>query len=143
MTIVCNIWMICLESNWLFSDLSWMLQLSEWTLRSSVWVVFNNFLLIDATDRSKICNTPFKMTHYWSILWVQGYSCELACLSLNIIITSILHDQNSHQWQCSIIVMCLCLYHMTSILHCHRWELWSHDTSVYIILSIISIKNEK
>ena len=48
--------MICLELNWLFSDPSWMLQLSEfvWTLRSSVWVVFNNFLLIDATDRSKI-----------------------------------------------------------------------------------------
>ncbi len=33
-----------------------MLHLSEfvWTLRSSVFVVFNNFLLIDATDRSKI-----------------------------------------------------------------------------------------
>ena len=33
-----------------------MLQLSVfvWTLRSSVWVVFNHFLLIDATDRSKI-----------------------------------------------------------------------------------------
>ena len=33
-----------------------MLHLSEsaWTLRSSVLVVFNNFLLIDATDRSKI-----------------------------------------------------------------------------------------
>ena len=31
-------------------------ELSEfvWTLRSSVLVVFNNFLLIDATDRSKI-----------------------------------------------------------------------------------------
>ena len=33
-----------------------MLQLSEfaWTLRTSVWVVFNNFLLIDALDKSKI-----------------------------------------------------------------------------------------
>ena len=33
-----------------------MLQLFEfvWALRSSVWIVFNNFLLIDATDRSKI-----------------------------------------------------------------------------------------
>ena len=33
-----------------------MLHLSEfvWTLRSSALVVFNNFLLIDATDRSKI-----------------------------------------------------------------------------------------
>ena len=33
-----------------------MLQFSEfvWTLRSSAWVVFTNFLLIDAADRSKI-----------------------------------------------------------------------------------------
>ena len=33
-----------------------MLQFSQfvWSLRSSVWDVFNNFLLIDATDRSKI-----------------------------------------------------------------------------------------
>ena len=33
-----------------------MLHLSEfvWTLRSSVLVAFNNFLLIDATDRRKI-----------------------------------------------------------------------------------------
>ena len=56
MLIGCNIWMICLELNWLFYDPSWTLQFSEfvWTLRSSVWVVFNNFLLIDATDRSKI-----------------------------------------------------------------------------------------
>jgi len=44
MTIVCNIWIICLELNWLFYDPSWMLQLSEFvlTLRSSAWVVFNN-----------------------------------------------------------------------------------------------------
>jgi len=33
-----------------------MLQFPQfvWVLRSSVWDVFNNFLLIDATDRSKI-----------------------------------------------------------------------------------------
>ena len=56
MTIVCNIWMICFKLNWFVYDPSWMLHLSEfvWTLRSSVLVVFNNFLLIDATDRSKI-----------------------------------------------------------------------------------------
>ena len=36
--------------------LSRMLQLPQfvWALRSSVWDFFNNFLLIDATDRSKI-----------------------------------------------------------------------------------------
>ena len=65
-TTVCNIWMICLELNWFVYDPSWMLHLSEfvWTLCSSVWVVFNNFLLIDATDRSEIffiakAYTPF------------------------------------------------------------------------------------
>ena len=52
----CNIWMIFLVLNWLFYDPSWILQLSEfvWTLRSLAWVAFNTFLLIDATDRSKI-----------------------------------------------------------------------------------------
>ena len=52
----CNIWKMCLELNWFVYDPSWMLHLSEfvWILRSSVWVVLNNFLLIDATNRSKI-----------------------------------------------------------------------------------------
>ena len=56
MTTVCKIWMISLELNWFVYDSSWILHLSEfvWTLRSSVLVVFNNFILIDATDRSKI-----------------------------------------------------------------------------------------
>ena len=56
MTIFCNICMICLELNWFIYDPSCMLHLSEyvWTPRSSVLDVFNNFLLIDPTDRSKI-----------------------------------------------------------------------------------------
>ena len=56
MTTACNIWMICSELNWFVYNPSWMLHLSEfvWTLHSSMWVVFNNFLLIDTTDRSKI-----------------------------------------------------------------------------------------
>jgi len=56
MTIGCNIWMICSKLNRFFYGLSRMLPLSEivWILRSSVLVVFNNFLLIDATDRSRI-----------------------------------------------------------------------------------------
>ena len=54
MTIGCN--MICLKLNWFFYGLSRMLQFSQfvWTLRSSIWDVFNNFLLSDATDRTKI-----------------------------------------------------------------------------------------
>ena len=56
MTIGCNIWMICLILIWRFYGLSRMFQLPQfvWALRSSVWNVFHNFLLIDATDRSKI-----------------------------------------------------------------------------------------
>ena len=56
MTIDCNIWMICLKLNWFFYGLSRMSQFSEFVcpLSYSVWDVFNNFLLIDATERSKI-----------------------------------------------------------------------------------------
>ena len=56
MTKSCNICMICLKLNWFFYGLSRMLQFSEfvWTPCYSVWDVFNTFLLIDATDRSKI-----------------------------------------------------------------------------------------
>ena len=85
MTIGCNIWMICLKLNWFFYGLSRMLQFSQfvWILCSSVLVVFINFLLIYATDRSKIssnqkhffialslyplsffANSPFKQLDY-------------------------------------------------------------------------------
>ena len=40
-------------------------------------------------------------------------------------------DSNSNQWQCSIIVTCLLLYHVTSILLCH-WREFSRDTDVYL-----------
>ena len=44
------------EIKWIFLHPSHVLQLSQfvWTLRSSVLVVFNNFLLTDATDTSEI-----------------------------------------------------------------------------------------
>ena len=79
--------MICLKLNRFFYSLSRMLHLSEfvWTLRSSVFVVFNNFLLINATARSMIssdqkrffialslnplsflANTPFKGLNYYN-----------------------------------------------------------------------------
>ena len=56
MTIGCNIWMFCLILIWFYYGLSRMFQLPQfvWALRSSVWGVFINFLLIDATDKSKI-----------------------------------------------------------------------------------------
>ena len=115
--------MICLELNWLFYDPSWILQLSEfvWALRSSVWIVYNNFLLIDATDKSKIssdqkrlffalrlyplsffANTPFKDSYCWcyreySIVceYYSDYysiSCYDDLLHLEIIISQSWHE---------------------------------------------------
>ena len=93
MTTVCNIWMICLELNWFVYDPSRMLHLSEFVLllRSSMRVVFNNFLLIDARDTSKIsslfiaislyplsffANTPFKKRNSIQSCVVQSQFCE-------------------------------------------------------------------
>ena len=95
MFIVCNIWMICLELNWFVYDPSWMLHLSEfvWTLRSSVLVVFNNFLLIDATARSKIssdqkcffyCIKPYTPFHFSRTLPLSYYSKTFCVVTISI-----------------------------------------------------------
>ena len=88
-------WFI-LELIWIFYDLSQILQLSEfvWALHSLVLVVLNHFLLIDATDKTKIngnhhriffdvslyplsffANNPFK----------QNLINNLCCLKQNLI----------------------------------------------------------
>ena len=48
-------WLLVIISEWFVWNYnpSWISEF-VWTLRSSIWVVFNNFLLIDATYRSKI-----------------------------------------------------------------------------------------
>ena len=51
--------------------------------------------------------------------------------------------QNSLQWQCRILVMWWRRRHLTILLHCHWLEFWCHVPDTWIILSIISIKNEK
>ena len=87
MTIGCNIWMKLI---WFSYGLSRIMQFSQfvWALSYSVWDVFNKFLLIDATDRSKIssdqksffialslyplsffANTPFKCYSLWATLY--------------------------------------------------------------------------
>ena len=116
MTIGCNIGMICLKLNRFFYGLSIMLHLSEfvWTLRSSVLVVFNNFLLIDATDRSKIsgdqkrffyrislyslsffANTPFKGLVKYSSQW--GFLPQHICLYPPYPGYLLLDSENSNQ----------------------------------------------
>ena len=114
MTIDCNFWMTCLKLNWFFYGLRSMLQFSQfgWTPCYSVWDVFNNFLLTDATDISKIssdqkrffialilyplsffANTPFKSyktTLIYKLTPVKSFfyfSSYLVILSEIIIIT--------------------------------------------------------
>ena len=103
MTIGCNIWMICLILIWFFIyGLSRMYHLSDfvWILHSSVLVVFNNFLLIDATEKSRIssdqkhffialslyplsffANTPFKAILKWILGYYKAYSCSSKLLN--------------------------------------------------------------
>ena len=92
MTIGCNIWMIYLKLIWFFYDPSCLLQLSEflWTLPSSTWVVFNNFLLIDATDRNKISSDQKRLFFIVSLnpLWFfantpfkYGWACAMNNIS--------------------------------------------------------------
>ena len=57
-----------IKSIFIFLRFNLMLQLSEfeWTLRCSVEVVFNNFLLIDATNRIKISSDQKRLFFYVS-----------------------------------------------------------------------------
>jgi len=48
----------------------------------------------------------------------------------NIIYTSVLLDQKFHQWQCSKVVTWYRRRHVTSILLCYWWYLWSRDLSL-------------
>ena len=47
---------------------------------------------------------------------------------------SVSRDPNFLQWQCSIIVTCLRLYHVTNILHCHWRKFGSRDTDTYLTI---------
>ena len=95
MTIGCNIWMICLKLNGFFYGLSRMLQFSEfvWTVSYSLWDVFNKFLLIDATDRSKISSdqkcflshqayTPFHFSRTLCYNYCQVLSLKVCVLCI-------------------------------------------------------------
>ena len=62
------------------------MQLSEfiWTLHSSVWVVFNNFLLIDTTDRIKISSHQKSLFFSVSLYTLFNFSRTLP-LNKNVV----------------------------------------------------------
>ena len=67
----------------------------------------------------------------------QNYTKTYICK-----ITSVSCDQNSLQWECSLLVTWYRWRHVTIILHYHWLEFWWHAPDAKIILSIISIRNE-
>ena len=106
MTIGCNIWMICLILIWFFYGLSRMFQLPQfvWALRSSVWDVFINFLLIDATDKSKISSdqkrfwshqtyTPFHFSRTLPLMLFFTYIVS----KYNVVHTAYSQQTNTHE----------------------------------------------
>ena len=109
------------EIKLIFYGLSSMLQFSEfeWALSYSIWDVFNNFLLLDATDRSKInsdqkrffialslyplsffANTPFKsslfclMLEKFAIVKTGISSCLYMLCSCNLCLSICFSDHN-------------------------------------------------
>ena len=69
--------------------------------------------------------------------------CQNYIKTLYVRYMSVSRDQNSLWWQCSILVTWYRRRHMTIIMQCYWLEFWWHVPDVQIILSIISIKNEK
>ena len=104
-----NISMICLILNWFVYDPSWMLHLSEfvWTLHSSVWVVFNNFLLKDATDRSEISSDQKRLFFATSLYPLSFFANTPFNLSNNEKASSFSFLVNS-----TTFIPCLCSINM-------------------------------
>ena len=111
MTIGCNIWMICLKLNWFFYGLSSMLQFSQfvWAPCYSVWDFFNNFLLTDATDRSKISSDQKRFFFALSLYPLSFFAntpfkpgWEIACVAISIACVAFITRQLSlvEIWDC-------------------------------------------
>ena len=115
-----------------------MLHLSEFvkTLRSSVLVVFNNFLLIDATARSKIssdqkcffialslyplsffANTPFNTKHRHDLI---SYQCQHWHKLVN-------HQYQTQAWSHPAINV---LHGHKLVNHQYQIQAWSHQLSM-------------
>ena len=81
------------------------LNLSEfvWTLRSSVLVVFNNFLLIDATDKSKISSNQkwwfFAVSHSFSrTIPLSIICCNEICKNVLFTLRKIITNVQVYHW---------------------------------------------
>ena len=101
-----------------------MLQFSQfvWALRYSVWDVVNNFLLIDATDRSRIssdqkrffialspyplsffANTPFKLHWSWYNIYYSTTSLKIGGTPWNAVSDDVCKFQRKKYWRLNLI----------------------------------------
>ena len=83
----CNIWIISFKFNWILYELGKIMQLRGcvlcMVLRSSVLVVFNHFLILDATDRSKIKSNQFKLAFTPFFIFANILCRPSVCLVLH------------------------------------------------------------
>ena len=109
--------MICLKLNRFFYGPSRMLHISEfvWTLRSSVLVVFNNFLLIDATARCKISSDQKRFFIALSLYPLSFFANTPCKYCYNVVfqfhfflVTTVIqvYFKISHELVCTGIVQC-------------------------------------
>ena len=101
----------------------------QYKISSIKQIIFNKYAtnLITTISQRSLRNSSLPL-----LLFEFNNFSVLIDIIDNIIYASGTCHQTSNQWQCSIIVTCLRLYHVTSILYCHWREFWSCDTDVYL-----------
>ena len=149
MTIVCDIWMISLELNWLYYDPSWMLQLCMGATFFMAWVVFNNFLLINATHKSMISSNQ-KRLFFAVSLYVLSFFAKTPFINTLFFTPGLLYEyyMSTLTLYCYMsIIWALCYtpvllykYYMSTLLYpCTViWVLYEHSViPLYCYMSTI------
>ena len=98
-------------------------------IRNIKQIIFNKY----ATNlKTTISQRSLRNSGVFLLLFVFNNFLILIDIIDKIIYTSGPFHQHPNQRQCSIIVTCLRLYHVTHKLHCHWRECWSRETDVYL-----------
>ena len=107
-----------------------MLQFSEfvWALSYSVWDFFNNFLFIDATDRSKISSDQ-KRFFIALILYLLSFFANTPFKRINTNAHTTPYAESISAWSNQGLVMCL-----LSILNQYKYYSGNIYLSIYLII---------
>ena len=96
-------------------------------------IIFNKYAI---NQKTTISQRSLRNSSLLLLFEVNSFSFFID-LSNNIIYAEC--QKNCNQWQCSIIVTRLRLYHVTNILHCQWREFWSRDTDVHLTYILFGI----